>query len=117
MQNKSGIAGILSIIAGALGICSLAWAWYASHLVRYMVEALSYEPVPETFFRLMTAQYFIMGGIGTTLGILGILGGIYALRKRRWNWALAGAISGVLIFFPVGIAAIILLSMGRDEFQ
>jgi hypothetical protein len=105
------------IIAGAIGIFSLAGVWLANQLWRYMFDAMYYNPMPDVFYRLMTAQYVGMGIIGTVSGILGILGGIVALKKCHWNWALAGSIAGILTFFPVGIAAIVLLSMGREEFK
>jgi hypothetical protein len=51
------------------------------------------------------------------LSALGIAGGIFALKRRKWGIALAGAIAGVLTFMPCGIAAIILISQAQGEFS
>ena len=51
------------------------------------------------------------------VGVLAIAGGIFAIRRKRWKWALAGAIAGALSLLPLGIAAIVLIAMSRDEFD
>jgi len=55
--------------------------------------------------------------VAAILGILATVGGICALRRKRWGWALAGAVGGVLPFFPLGIASTILTVMAREEFE
>ena len=116
MQNKSTIAGILTIIAGAFGILWLVGSFFGVYMVKYMFGSSYYVPVPGGFYTVMTAMYLCYGAFGAILGVLGITGGIFALKKRHYGWALAGAIAGVITFFPTGIAAIILMSMGREEF-
>jgi hypothetical protein len=49
------------------------------------------------------------------IGYLSLIGGIYALRRVRWSWTLAGAIC-TLIFPIFGIPAIILLVKSKGEF-
>ncbi len=67
------------------------------------------------------------------LGIIAIVGGIYALRRRVWGLALAGSIAlvgfvgfRILRIFPieplvgfgiVGILSIIFVSLGKREFK
>jgi len=51
------------------------------------------------------------------LGILAMAGGISALQKKSWGMALAGAIAAVLPFSLLGIAALILTALSRDEFK
>ena len=51
------------------------------------------------------------------LGIIVIVGGIYALRRKVWGLALAGSIS---TFFPtifLGILAITLIALSKKEFE
>jgi len=50
------------------------------------------------------------------VGVLALAGGILAVRRKRWKWALAEAIAGALSLLPLGIAAIILVAISRDEF-
>lgn len=117
MQYKSQIAGILTIIAGGFGILWLVGAWVGIYTGMYMFSTPYYGDLPREFFTMMNAMYLSYGIFGAVLGILGIIGGIFALKSRHWGWALAGAIAGVITFFPTGVAAIILLSMGRAEFS
>jgi hypothetical protein len=49
--------------------------------------------------------------------VLAIVGGAFALKKRHWPLALAGAIAGTITFFPCGIPAIIFVSLGKEEFS
>ena len=117
MQNKSSIAGILTIISGAFGILWLGGSWLSIYMVKYMFSSPLYGPAPpDAFYKMMTAMYLSYGVVGAILGILGIIGGIFAIKKQHWGWALTGTIAGIITFFPTGIAAIVLLSMGREEF-
>jgi hypothetical protein len=50
------------------------------------------------------------------LGALAIAGGVFALKKKYWAVAIAGAAAGTILFYPCGIAATILVSLGRPEF-
>lgn len=48
---------------------------------------------------------------------LSMVGGIYALERKKWGWALAGSIAA---FFPIGLigtAAIVLTALSKDEFE
>jgi len=48
--------------------------------------------------------------------MIAVFGGYYALRRKRWRWALAGAICS-LIFPILGIPALILLLKRKGEFE
>jgi len=45
--------------------------------------------------------YGTLGVLDIILGALGIVGGIFAIQRKHWGWALAGAIAGCLTFLPV----------------
>ena len=100
---KPTTAGILTIVAGALNV-----------IAGIVVVALG-----ETIG--MWAGFWGLGAIGAPLIILGIVaiaGGVFALRRRIWGLALAGAICAL---FPppiivLGILSIIFVAMGRREF-
>jgi len=51
------------------------------------------------------------------IGVLALAGGIFAMRRKRWKWALTGAIAAALSLLPLGIAAIVLITISRDEFD
>ncbi len=63
----------------------------------------------------------VLGNIYAVLFLLAIIaaviGGVFALRRKRWGLALAGAIGTLLTSPPLGIVALILLLSGRNEFR
>jgi hypothetical protein len=95
---KPTAAGILSIISGAF------MAWY------HWGPNTRVETIP----------------LGIVLGLIAIAGGIFAIRRKVWGLALAGAICaivpphpwGELIWTPVlGIFAVVLVALSRNEFS
>ena len=100
---KPTTAGILSIVAGAIGL--IVGIVVAS--VGEMVGALT--------------GFLGLGAVGAPLivfGIVAIVGGIFALRRRIWGLALAGAICA-LVPPPIavlGILAIIFIALSKREF-
>jgi hypothetical protein len=62
---------------------------------------------------------FGLGAIGggfLALGIIALIGGIVTLRRKAWGFALTGAICALFPMVPLGILAIIFVSMGKKEF-
>ncbi len=122
MQNtdKSRIGGILSIVSGACGILGALMIVFMILFLRYwiIIDSSFSEPPQnsEGFWIFMAIFYAISAIFMAALGALGIVGGIFALKRKRWGVALAGAIAGVFTFFPCGIAAIIFVAMSRPEF-
>ena len=51
------------------------------------------------------------------VGILPLLGGIYALQRRKWGLGLAGSIAAIFGSTPLGIAATVLMALAKDEFE
>lgn len=52
------------------------------------------------------------------LGIIAIIGGMHALRRRTWGLALAGSICALVgPWFVLGILATIFVAIGKDEFK
>ena len=45
-----------------------------------------------------------------------IVGGVFALQRRKWGWALVGSIISILGVFPLGIASTIFVIIAKDEF-
>jgi hypothetical protein len=113
---KPTTSGVLSIVAGSLSVAAgLILVLFGGVLSGILASVgvpgmLSLIPFP------------IVGGIATPLLILGamaIVGGTYAIRRRVWPMALAGAICAL---FPpqvgiLGILAIVFIVLGKDEFD
>jgi len=114
---KTRTAGILAIVAGAV---TLIQCIFVAVLV-----------IPELGW-LGTISVLSQGGIFAAVSVIviasaivAIVGGAFALRRERWRLALAGCVCAIfsLIFVPVllnvplAIAAIVLVVMGRGEFE
>lgn len=54
--------------------------------------------------------------VAIVFGIIALIGGINAIKRRRWGLALAGAILATPIMPPLGVLSIIFVSMGKREF-
>jgi hypothetical protein len=103
--------GILAIVGGVLGFVYIAAAG-AYFLATFdgTDTALSFGDFSNTL---------VLSGIVALLGSAEILGGILALRRRRFRFALAGAIFGILCWPSTicGILATILIAMSKKDFK
>jgi len=48
---------------------------------------------------------------------LALVGGIFSLQRKRWGLTLAGAIVAILPFSLLGIVAVILVVLSKNEFE
>ena len=120
MQNKSQLGGILSIISGAFGIIGFIVMIAMILFFRYIINSPTFGDVGSNVqepFRIVFLIYGIMGLVLLIIGTIGIVGGIYAIKKRLWGLALAGAICGIITFFPTGVIATIFVAQAQKEFS
>jgi hypothetical protein len=131
-NSKSGLltaGGILSIVAGILQIntgggligCCLSgsfiedfplsitflpgfWPILNQHILRFF--SLGYVPT----------GWVITGAFFVILGIVAVVGGISAIRRKRFGLSLAGAICALLSGL-MGILAVIFVVLGKREFE
>ena len=106
--NKPKIGGILTIISGSLA--SLGAVNYAIGLGD--VSGLGKGDIPP----FVPSIIFGVPALSIIIGILALAGGILAMRRKKWGWSLAGSIAGTLSVLPLGIPAIILIALSKDEF-
>jgi len=95
------VAGLLAIISGILCFPS---AFVAVMGVMY----------PEQIWQIFFFSMFVLFHIA---GVLAIVGGIYALSRKKWRLALAGSIAALFPLLLPGIAAIVLTARSKKEFQ
>jgi len=55
--------------------------------------------------------------VGIVLGIVAIVGGIYALKRQKWGLVLAGCICALFPWFILGLPVIIFVVLGKGEFK
>jgi hypothetical protein len=102
---KPTTAGILSIVAGVLNlIVGIALAATDVMLLGPIIGLPVLGP---------------LAAVLIVLGIVSLVGGIFAVQRRIWGMALAGAICAL---FPppviiLGILAIVFVAMGKGEFK
>jgi hypothetical protein len=124
MGNNAKVGGILSIISGAFGILIGAVYVLIIYAFNFMITSIP-QTIPQTpmdpWFPQEGLQFIavIYGAIGLAIaliGVLAIVGGTFALKRKHWGWALAGAIGGNLVFSLCGIPALIFVCLGKEEF-
>jgi hypothetical protein len=111
---KPTAAGILTIIAGFLGLLIAVALAVGLGIAGTLAGLIPGFPAAG-FLALIAVP-------GIILSIIAIVGGIYALRRRVWGLALAGAICALLFTLPflgwiLAILAIIFVSLGKREFS
>ena len=118
-DNKTWMAttaGIISIVAGSFRvIVILVMALFFAALAIFSrgdITCLEQLPIAITASILTTLATFAL-----ITSILAIVGGIYALRRKKWAMALAGAIAAFFCSAPLGIAAIVFTALSKNEFE
>jgi hypothetical protein len=110
------VAGILDIVAGSFGLfIVLIWAlWFAavSFLSRMNTAEFRHFPMSIMAIIFIPIAIFLIAA-----AILAIVGGIYALRRKKWKLALAGSIAAFFGSSPLGVAAIIFTALSKSEFE
>ncbi len=107
------IGGILLIVAALIGIAF--WAY----LMAIGSALASFMPVGGG---LVQTIIVICGGIEIVFGIIMLLGGVMAIRRRMWALALVGSILGLFTFGFYGLSsilsfvALIILAISHKEF-
>jgi hypothetical protein len=110
------VAGILDIVAGAFGLffCLMMGLWFAVISFFGRMNTAEFHGFPTS---IMAIIFIPMGIFLLAAGILAIVGGIYALKRKMWKLALAGSIAAFFGSSPLGVAAIIFTALSKSEFE
>ena len=123
VDSRGGLltaGGILSIIGGAFEIIGGGIIMVLTTGIRILLRLalLPFHPGDwfERIIPVIPTWLIIVGVPLIVLGIIAIVGGISALRRKSFGLSLAGAICGLpsTIF---GILAIIFISVSKKEFE
>jgi hypothetical protein len=111
--------GVLSIVAGAFEING-GGTMLASAELGVQLRLWDFALYPGIWFEHIipvdSPWAIIMAGLLVLLGIIAILGGIWALRRRSFGLSLAGAVC-VLPLGILGILAIVCIALAKREFE
>jgi hypothetical protein len=101
------VAGILDIVSGSLGIILAIALIFVGGLMRFVPDM---PPYLAPIFAALSLPF-------ATVGILAIIGGIYALRRKIWGLALAGSIAAFFPAWILGLPAIVFTALSKKEFE
>jgi len=109
--------GILSIIVGVFEVIGggLIAALMALSIPLWHPQFPFYPDFGD-FFGAELTIVIIAGIVVAVLGIVAIVGGISAIRRKSFGLSLAGAICALLPINLLGILAVIFVSLGKREF-
>ena len=120
MEKKARTAGILSIVSGALGIIGcglfLLIMLVMVNLVLFNKAYTGYSLFSPNFRLMLNIVYSVSFLYFMLFGVLGVVGGVFAVKRKQWGIALAGAIASMIAFFPCGVAATVLIIRAYNEY-
>ena len=115
---KPTTAGILNIITGALNALSVIGLIIAIVAIGNINIMRFLPPADAPFIApLVGTILIVLLVVSLVEAAFPIIGGVFALQRRKWGWALAGSIIAILGTFPLGVAATIFVAMAKDEFE
>ena len=116
MQKRSGkliaggtlgiIAGVIAVIIGIVMVAVVATVsgYHYSHGYYYYENYISWG-------------WMGYGIAWLVLGFIAILGSSLALRRRAFVMAVIGGVAALFVFWPLGLPALILISLSSNEFK
>ncbi len=108
--RKPIIGGILTIVSGLLGLLGIA-----SYAIGFgdAGSGIGKGDMPP----FVPSIIFGMSIPAIAIAILAVAGGIFAVLRKRWRWSLAGSIAAVLSLIILGVPAVVLIALSKDEFK
>lgn len=101
---KPTAAGVLTMIGGTLKVLAALGTWV--YLTRF-----SSLDIPSSLVMAISATLLVSGTVA-------VMGGSFAVRRRRWGLALAGAICAIVPpLFSLGILSTVWVTIARREFR
>ena len=115
---KPTTAGILNIITGALSALGAIGLIIAIIAVGN-INIMGFLPPAEAPFiaPLVTTILIVILVLSIIEAVFPIIGGVFALQRRMWGWALAGSIVAILGTLPLGVASTIFVAIAKNEFE
>lgn len=105
-----GVLEFVAAICALIGSLALAFACFAIN----SVPDIRHDPdVP---IGLLTGLFVTLATLVFLGGLVSFFGGLAAINRQRWAWAVAGAIAALFLATPVGIFALVLVIVGEREF-
>ena len=107
---KPVVAGILDLITGAFALIGSFGLIVAITIIESPIISGAVPDFVTLILTIITVPLLV-------IGILAIVGGIFALQKKIWGLALVGSIATTVFWFFVGIPSIVFTVQSRGEFE
>jgi len=111
------MAGILDIVSGAIGMVGGLYFFVLSSVFRAIHQNLGVSEALIQKVEQFISSIFAVPFVLMFIGIITIIGGVYALQRRIWPLALVGSVFAFIVFPILGVFAIIFTSLAREEFN
>ena len=108
------VAGVLEIVAAIFALIGSLALVFVSCVINSIPDL---QHNPEVPVELLTGLFLTLSGLVFLGGLACLVGGIAALRRRGWFWAVAGAIVALFVMTPAGVFALVLVLLGEREFS
>lgn len=108
------VAGVLEIVAAICAFIGSGLVVFSGVVVNTIPDIDNDPNFPQ---ELVTALLMTIACVLLVFAVVSLIGGISALRRRAWPWAVAGAISALFTTPPFGIFALVLVMVGEGEFS
>jgi uncharacterized membrane protein HdeD (DUF308 family) len=114
--------GILNIISGVFGIIGGIFLVFFAAFFRHFMQDYywdyygdyNYYPGME---HIPVGFWWFLAIITIAIGILALIGGLFAIQRKNWGLALTGSICAILQGFNIlGIISTVFIAMSRKEF-
>jgi hypothetical protein len=109
-------AGTLSMISGAFGIIGIAFlivfvATFGEETARDALISIGFlkTVIPLQIIGFISIPLFV-------INVITIIGGIYAVQRKAWGLALAGAVCAFVSVQILGILSIVFIALSKKEF-
>lgn len=106
---KSQVGGILAIIGGVIGLLASMGILIA---ITVLNTIWSWGLLPINVVGILWIILVPM----FICGVLAIIGGIFAVQRKKFGMALTGAIAALFPGWIFGLGAIVFTAISRDEF-
>jgi hypothetical protein len=118
-SSKSLIGGVLLMISGLIGIIyGLVFVSLSSTVIDVLGGTYG-----EDVLKMLEGVLVACGVIWFIVGLIALIGGVFAIRRRRWGIAVVGGVFGLLTLGPwligsiLGLIGLILVAISKDEFS
>lgn len=116
---KPIVAGVLNV---TVGVVTLMGTFFMAMLLvgiggGILAIGRIADLIPFWFSVSVEGFLVIAAIILVVLSALPLWGGIYAIQRKNWGWALIGSILAIFSSAIVGIISTVLISLSKDEFE